>query len=89
MRSQRGVIGFDRAVAPGRFAGRDDTGDILADMAGCGSAGIRHGAAKQRRMTRVDEEVVFGDRYLVVEPNLDETAWRLNRAPGRGLRAGS
>ena len=40
-------------------------------------------------MIRVDEEVAFGDRYLVVEPNLDETAWRLNRAPGRGLRAAS
>ena len=42
-----GVIGFDRAVAVGRFAGRDDTGDILADMAGFDLAGIRHRAAKR------------------------------------------
>ena len=34
-------------------------------------------------MTRVDEEVAYHDRYLVVEPNLDESAWRLNgRLPG-------
>jgi len=77
------VIGFDRAVAVGRFAGRDDTGDILAELAGFDIAGIRHRAAKQRRITRVDEEVAYHERYLVVEPNLDETAWRLNgRLPG-------
>jgi hypothetical protein len=29
-------------------------------------------------MIRVDEEVAYHERYLVVEPNLDETAWRLN-----------
>jgi hypothetical protein len=75
---ETGQIGFDRAVAVGTLAGRGGTGDILADMAGCDSAGIRHGAAKRRRMTRGDEEVAFGERYLVVEPNLDESAWRLN-----------
>ena len=78
-----GVIGFDRAVAVGRFAGRDDTFNILSDMVGYDIAGIRHFAAKRRRMSRVDEEMVFNDRYLVVEPNLDESAWRLNgRLPG-------
>ena len=49
-----GRIGFDRAVAVGRFAGRDDTGDVLADMAGYDISGIRHRAARQRRMTRID-----------------------------------
>jgi len=78
-----GVIGYDRAVAVGRFAGRDDTLNTLNDMAGYDIVGIRHRAAKRRRMTRIDEECVFNDRYLVVEPNLDETAWRLNgRLPG-------
>ena len=47
-----GVIGYDRAVAVGRFAGRDDTFDILNDMAGYDIAGIRHRAAKRRRMPR-------------------------------------
>ena len=78
-----GRIGFDRAVAVGRFAGRDDTAGLLDEVAGFDIVGIRRRAARQRRMTRVDEEVAFNDRYLVVEPNLDESAWRLNgRLPG-------
>jgi hypothetical protein len=80
---ESGDIGFDRAVAVGRFAGRDDTGDVLDVMAGCDIARIRCLAAKRRRMTRVDEECAFNDRYLIVEPNLDESAWRLHgRLPG-------
>ena len=78
-----GAIGFDRAVAVGRFAGRDDNVDLLNDMVGYDIAGIRRLAAKRRRMTRVDEECAFAERYLVVEPNLDESAWRLHgRLPG-------
>ena len=80
---ETGQISFDRAVAVGKFAGRDDTGDILADMAGFDISGIRHRAAKRRRMTSIDEEVAFHERYVVLEPNLDESAWRLNgRLPG-------
>ena len=78
-----GAIGFDRAVAVGRFADRDDNVDLVNEMAGYDIAGIRRLAAKRRRMTRVDEECAFNDRYLVVEPNLDESAWRLHgRLPG-------
>jgi hypothetical protein len=78
-----GEIGFDRAVAVGRFAGQDDTGDIVNITAGYDIAGIRSLAAKRRRMTRVDEECAFNDRYLVVQPNIDESVWQLNgRLPG-------
>jgi len=78
-----GDIGFDRAVAVGRFAGRDDNLDLLNDVAGYDIAGIRSLAAKRRRMTRVDEECAFNDRYLVVQPNIDESVWQLNgRLPG-------
>ena len=73
-----GLIGFDRAVAVGRFAGSDDTGDVLGEMAGFDVAGIRRQAARRRRMTRVDEETAYQDRYLNVQANLDESAWRLN-----------
>ena len=78
-----GEIGFDRAVAVGRFAGRDDNLDLLNDMAGYDIAGIRRLAAKRRRMTHIDEECAFRDRYLVVQPNIDESAWQLHgRLPG-------
>ena len=34
-------------------------------------------------MSRVDEECAFRDRYLIVQPNIDESAWQLNgRLPG-------
>ncbi len=80
---ETGEIGFDRAVAVGRFARRDDTFDILNEMAGFDIAGIRNRAARRRRMTRVDEETAYNDRYLNVQPNLDESLWRLNgRLPG-------
>ena len=36
-----GEIGFDRAVAVGRFAGRDDNLDLVGDLAGYDIAGIR------------------------------------------------
>ena len=78
-----GLIGFDRAVAVGRFAGRDDTIGLLGDVAGYDIVGIRQFAAKQRRMTRIDEECAFNDRYLTVQPNIDESVWQLNgRRPG-------
>ena len=75
---ETGEIGFDRAVAVGRFARRDDTFDLLNAMAGFDIAGIRNRAARRRRMSRVDEEMAYNDRYVTVEPNLDESAWRLN-----------
>jgi hypothetical protein len=78
-----GEIGFDRAVAVGRFARRDDTFDVLNEMAGYDIAGIRNRAARRRGMTRVDGQMAYQDRYVNVEPNLDESAWRLNgRLPG-------
>lgn len=78
-----GAIGFDRAVAVSRFAGRDDSLDVLSEMAGFDIAGIHHLAARRRRMTRLDEEIAFNERYVSVQPNLDESAWRLHgQLPG-------
>ena len=83
MRLGRVRSGFDRAVAVGRFASRDDNLDVLDDLAGFDVVGVRRLAAKRRRMTRVDEECAFRDRYLTVQPNIDESAWSLNsRLPG-------
>lgn len=56
------VIRFDRAVAVARCAGRGDSCDILAEMAGHDLAGIRHRATPHRRMTRIDEEYAFNTR---------------------------
>jgi hypothetical protein len=78
-----GEIGFDRAVAVSKFAGRDDSVDILDEMAGFDVAGIRIRAASRRRMAPIDEEIAFEQRYVSVQANLDESSWTLSgRLPG-------
>ncbi len=78
-----GEIGFDRAVAVSRLAGRDNALDLLSDAAGYDIDGIRALAAKRRSMTRLDEIQAFEERYVSIQPNLDESAWRLSgRLPG-------
>ena len=78
-----GAIGFDRAAALSRFAGRDDSLNILCETAGFDIAGIRHLAARRRHMTRLDEAMAFESRYLAVQPNHDESARRLHgQLPG-------
>ncbi len=78
-----GEIGFDRAVAVSRLAGRDNALDLLDEAAGYDIDGIRQLAAKRRRMTRLDEIQSFEERYVSIQPNLDESAWTLTgRLPG-------
>ena len=77
------MIGFDRAVAVCRFARRDDSCDILGETAGFDIAGIRIRTARRRRLAPVDEEMSFEQRYVSIQPNLDESAWTLSgRLPG-------
>ena len=78
-----GEIGFDRAVAVSRLAGRDDALDLLGETTGCDIDGIRVLAARRRRMSRLDEIQSFAERYVSIQPNLDESSWRLSgRLPG-------
>ena len=78
-----GEIGYDRAVAVSRFVGRDDTCLILDETAGFDIEGIRSKAARKRRMTTLDEELAFEERFVSIQPNLDESCWRLaGQLPG-------
>ena len=78
-----GEIGFDRAVAVSRLAGRDNSLDLLGEAAGYDIEGIRHLVAGRRRMSRLDEIRSFEQRYVSIQPNLDESAWRLSgQLPG-------
>ena len=73
-----GEIGFDRAVAVSRLAGRDDALDLLNETAGYDIAGIRTLVARRRRMSRLDEIRAFEERYVSIQPNLDESSWHLS-----------
>ena len=78
-----GVIGFDRAAAIARLACHDDALDLLSEAAGYDIDGIRQLAAKRRHRTRLDEIQGFEERFVSVQPNLDESAWRISgRLPG-------
>jgi hypothetical protein len=63
-----------------RQAGASD--QQVIDSRGYDLAGVERLAA-HRRMTASEEGSRFEDRYLVIQPNLDESSWRIwGRFPG-------
>jgi len=76
-RLETGGMTVDRALATARLAAAGATGDLVADSAGYDLQGVRRLVARHRRYTRAEEEGIFRDRYVVMQPNLDGTVWRL------------
>ena len=72
------VLTFDRTVAMLRLAvaGADDT--TLSHSESPDLAGVGRLTSRQRRVTRVDERTAFQGRFAVVQPNLDESTWRVS-----------
>jgi hypothetical protein len=68
-----GEITFDRAVELTRL----ESDDPVADAAGYGLSRLRTVIASRRRHTRRRERDLFADRYLVIQPNLEESTLRL------------
>ena len=52
--------------------------DVVEEMAGFDLAGVRSRLALRRRLTRAQEHTAFRDRYLTMQPSLDESTWRLH-----------
>ena len=80
-----GDMTFDRALATTRpaVAGADETTSQHSESLDL--AGVGRLAARQRGVTRIDEKTVFEGRFAVVQPNLDESAWRVSGVlPGVG-----
>jgi len=74
---EAGEVGFDRAVAMLRLV--DAGADRRTVEASCrlDLAGVGRLAASQRRVSRSDERSVFVDRFVSIQPTLDESSWRL------------
>lgn len=74
-----GELSFDRIAAVAQLIkpGKDEA-MVLAETAGFDVAGIRGRSAQRRRLTKDQEQRAFRDRYLSLQPNLDESAWRLH-----------
>jgi hypothetical protein len=78
-----GEIGLERAVlmARLRLAGASD--EQVMDSRGYDLAGLERLAASLRRATATEEASQFENRHLVIQPNLDESCWRLwGQLPG-------
>jgi hypothetical protein len=74
---EEGELTVDRAVEVTRWATTSNEFDVLHEAASCDISGIRRRAALRRRLTRSGERAVHRDRYLSLQPTLDEVTWRL------------
>ena len=77
-RLAEGFVSFDRGLALMRLAQTGADEATLTWCEGLDLAGVARLTARQRRVTRVDERRVFDERYVAVQPNLDESAWRIS-----------
>jgi len=79
----QGVVSFDRILATGQLAAAGATDDRIQQAGGLDIPAIRRVTARYRRMTRPDEQQIFSDRFLTMQPTLDRTAFRLwGQLPG-------
>ncbi|MEX0757196.1 MAG: hypothetical protein WD204_04540, partial [Acidimicrobiia bacterium] len=72
-----GMITTDRAAATSRLraAGADD--QTVAHSWGRDLAGVRQMTSQHRRISNRDETDDFADRYLHIQPSLDDSHWKL------------
>jgi len=72
-----GSITFDRAVALARIAVPSEDQTIIGELSVYDIAAIRRLRSNRHRMSRELEREAFDRRYLVAQPNLDESSWRV------------
>ncbi len=72
-----GEITVDRALTEAALAscGVDDS--VRRQSRDWDAPGVRRLAARHRRVTPVDEQEAFARRYFSMQPNLDESVWKL------------
>ena len=73
-----GLVSMDRAIAVLRLAvaGADDS--TIEESYRLDQQQIARLAARQRRMSAVDERQAFQDRHFAIQPTLDESTWKLS-----------
>jgi len=73
-----GAVSFDRATAVARAATPATDAVILDETAIYDVAGVRRLAAHRHRISRDVERDAFEHRYVMAQPNLDESSWRIH-----------
>jgi hypothetical protein len=77
-RCARGEVSFARTVAMLRLADAGADQDTLTCSESLDLAGVARLTAKLRRVRRVDEYQAFTERYVAIQPTLDESSWYLS-----------
>jgi hypothetical protein len=77
-RCAHGGLSFERTVAMMRLADAGADGDILTYSESLDLSGVGRLAARLRRIRRLDERQAFNERYVAIQPTLDESSWRLS-----------
>ncbi len=76
-------MSFDRATATAALAAAGASEAAIAASRGLDIPALRRRAAAARRLCRGDERAAFRDRGVWLQPNLDESSWRLwGQLPG-------
>ena len=60
-----------------RLAAAGADGGVVDDSRRLDLAGVNRLASRQRRVTRGDERAVFVDRFVSIQPTLDDVSWHL------------
>jgi len=74
----RGSITFDRTVALAQIAVPSEDQTIINELSVYEVAAIRRLRSNRHRITRGMEREAFERRYVVAQPNLDESSWRVH-----------
>jgi hypothetical protein len=82
-----GSISFDRTTAVARIADPSEDGTIIDELSVYDVAGIRRLSSNRHRTSRGIEREAFEHRYVMAQPNLDESSWRVHgELPGMAGR---
>ncbi len=74
---------FDRTVAAVKLSDAGASSDVVVGSYDHDLAGVGRMIARTRHVTTADERRVFTERYFTIQPNLDESRYRMwGEAPG-------
>jgi len=74
---ETGGVSFDRVVEESRLAAVGADPSVVARSRGWDIAGVRRVVARHHRMTRGNEQQIFRDRFLSIQPALDQSSYKL------------
>jgi hypothetical protein len=82
-RLAEGLVSFDRAIAVLRLAMAGAAPDVVEQSYDFDQHRLAQLSSRHRRVTPLDEQRAFQERYYSIQPTLDETSWKLSgQLPG-------